>query len=66
MVSVSDYSDHYGGQYIQKRCRRINFNILRLTVAYLKATIYCKTRNAELEMATDGWSKIWQNLRVDG
>jgi len=58
--------DHKGGQYIRKRLRYTNVNILRSSIGYLNATINRNTRIPEPEIGTDGSSKTRQNPRVDG
>jgi len=51
-VRVSIRFDHEGGQYIKNELSCTNVNILRLTVAYLNATINVKpeTQNWRLEL----------------
>jgi len=53
-------------QYIKQRQWSTKVNMLQLTVRYLNATINRKIWKQEPEIETDGSSRTWQNLRVDG
>jgi hypothetical protein len=55
-----------GGQLIQKGQWCAKANILRLTVVYLNALRNRKTRNTEVEIATNGSTQTWHDLPVDG
>jgi len=63
---VSPYFDYNGGQYIQKQQWCTIMNILRLTAAYLNATITRPTWNAEPEMGPDRSSHTPWKRWVDG
>jgi len=57
----SVFFDCHGGQYIQNSQLHPNVNILRLTVAYRKATTNSETQYATPEIRTDRSSQTLQN-----
>jgi len=63
---VSLVFSYNGGRFIWKGQWCAKVSILRLTVGYLNATTYRKTRNTEPEIGTNGSSQTRQNLQVDG
>jgi len=65
-VCISVHFDHQGGQYIKNNQWCTKLNSLRLTVAYLNATINSETWNTGLEIENDGSSRSRQNPWVDG
>jgi len=63
---LSRYFDHNGGRSTQKEHCHTIFNILRLTVGYLNATINITTGIAKAEIGPNGSSQTRRSLRVDG
>ena len=63
---VSPVFDYKRGQFIRKRQRYTNVNILRLATAYLNETWNRRSRIPEQETGTDGSSQYQQNPQVAG